>query len=151
MKFQSYLILVLFSLLFINSQAQCINGVKTMPIYKQGEPIIEDLDFMGMEVVKVEYDLIFSEKFSYRYLSDDWKYKVMAFADGGVKDLDIYLYENDVETGEWVLVAEDTGENAEPFVFHVPKAYTEYSVKIVVDEFYEGFNAARYGLIIVHE
>ena len=43
-----------------------------MPIYKQGEPIIEELDFMGMEVVKVEYDLIFSEKFSYRYLSDDW-------------------------------------------------------------------------------
>lgn len=151
MKIQSIVFVFVLSFLSLSVQAQCINGTKSMPIYKLGEPIIQEFDDQGMEVVKVEYDLIFDSKLSYRYLSDSWKYKVIAFADAGVKDLDIYLWEFDKETEEWTIVAEDTGDSAEPFVFHVPKEYTEYSVEIVVDEFYEGYTAARYGLVIVHE
>lgn len=151
MRILSILLTLCLSVLVLNVDAQCVNGTKSLPIYKQGEPIIQEFDDLGMEVVKVEYDLIFDNKLSYRYLSDSWKYKVIAFADAGVKDLDIYLWEFDKATEEWIKVAEDTGDNAEPFVFHVPKEYTEYSVEIVVDEFYEGYTAARYGLIIVHE
>lgn len=142
---------VLGSFFFSTLHAQCINGTRSMPIYEKGIEFVEEFDNLGMEIVKIEYDLVLTKKYTYRYLSPDWKYKIIAFADDGVKDLDIYLYENDKETDEWQMVGKDEGDGANPHLFHIPKEYTEYSVEVVVNEFEDGFSAARYGLIFVHE
>ncbi len=90
------IIIVTISLLFASGlNGQCINGVKSYPIYKTGAQLVERFDTEGAEIVRIEYDLIFSSKESYRNLTSDWEYAIIGFADNGVKDLNMKLYEYD--------------------------------------------------------
>ena len=67
------LTLAILSLLFsINVKAQCINGVKSYPIYKTGAQLVEQFDTEGAEIVRIEYDLIFSSKESFRNLTSSF-------------------------------------------------------------------------------
>ena len=146
------LTLAILSLLFsVNLNAQCINGEKSYPIYKMGAQLVEKFDNEGAEIVRIEYDLIFSSKETYRNLSSDWEYTIIGFADNGVKDLDIKLYEYDDLLEKWKLVAEDKSTEAYAIVNYKPYVSALYKVKIVVYEFYEGYTAARYGLMFVHD
>ncbi|GEM_PF-1213166 len=146
------LTLVILSLLFsVNISAQCINGTKSYPIYKAGAQLVNKFDSQGSEVVRIEYDLVFSSKESFRNLSADWEYSIIAFADNGVKDLNIKLYEYDSLLEKWTMVAEDKSTEAHAVLTYKPTVAALYKVEIIVKEFYEGYTAARYGLMYVHD
>ncbi|PLX06252.1 MAG: hypothetical protein C0596_17410 [Marinilabiliales bacterium] len=107
---------------------------------------------MGMEIVRIEYDLIFSTKDSYRELYEDWEYLFVGFVDGGVKDFCLTLYEFDALNQMWFPVAySEPAENGLTTMIYQPVETKNYKVEVKVKEFYEGFTAARYGLIYVHE
>lgn len=131
--------------------AQCINGVKSYPIYKMGAKVVEEFDNEGYEIVRIEYDLVFDSKESFRTLTDSWEYTIIGFADEGVKDLDLKVYEYDELIEKWTLIVED--KESEPFatVTVSPSVTALYKVEVIVYEFYEGYSAARYGLMYVHE
>ena len=144
--------LVILSLLFsLNLKAQCINGVKSYPIYKMGAQLVEKLDNEGAEIVRIEYDLIFSSKETFRNLTSDWEYTIIGFADDGVKDVDVKLYEYDELLEKWKLVAEDKSSEAYAVVNYKPAVTALYKVEVIVYEFHEGYTAARYGLMFVHD
>ena len=144
--------LVILSLLFsLNLKAQCINGVKSYPIYKMGAQLVEKLDNEGAEIVRIEYDLIFSSKETFRNMTSDWEYTIIGFADDGVKDVDVKLYEYDELLEKWKLVAEDKSSEAYAVVNYKPAVTALYKVEVIVYEFHEGYTAARYGLMFVHD
>jgi hypothetical protein len=146
------LTLVVLSLLFsVNISAQCINGTKSYPLYKAGAQLVDKFDNQGLEIVRIEYDLVFSSKESFRNLTSDWEYSIMAFADNGVKDLNIKLYEYDKLLEKWKMVAEDDSTEPHALLTYKPSVTALYKVEIIVKEFYEGYNVARYGLIYLHE
>ncbi|MEO1715181.1 MAG: hypothetical protein AAFU60_17775 [Bacteroidota bacterium] len=146
-------ILLLFSLFLLNFSlsAQCINGTKSGPIYEVGGKLVKDFDEQGAEIVRIEYDLIFSAKDSYRILSPDWEYIIVGFADEGVKDLNLKLYVWNSETKAWDFVTEDTSQEVYGFITVKPEARAEYKVEIIAETFHEGYTAARYGLLYLHE
>lgn len=149
---QKILFLGILSLLFItNINAQCINGTNSYPIYKMGAQLVESFDNDGAEIVRIEYDLVFSSKETFRNLSSDWEYVIVGFADNGVKDLDVKLYEYDELLAEWKVVAEDKSTESYAIVSYRPPVTALYKVEVIVYSFYEGYNAARYGLMFVHE
>lgn len=131
--------------------AQCINGTDSYPLYKQGAALVKQLDDSGMEIVRIEYDLLFSTKETNRSLSPDWEYTIIGFADDGVKDLDITLYEYDDLIEEWTKVAEDTDSDPTAVVVFQPSSYGTYKVEVKAYEFHEGYSVARYGLIFYHD
>ena len=144
--------IAIFSLLFsVNLNAQCVNGVKSYPIYKMGAQLVDEFDNEGSEIVRIEYDLIFSSKETSRSLSSDWEYTIIGFADDGVKDLDIALYEYDDLLDKWIMVAEDESGEAYAILNYQPAVTAMYKVEVTVYEFYEGYSAARYGLMFVHD
>ena len=149
MKFLAFNILVL--LFTININGQCINGVKTYPIYKKGAELVDNLDNEGVEIVRIEYDLIFSSKESYRELTSDWTYSIIGFADNGVKDLNMKLYEYDDLLDKWKMVAEDNLSETYAVINYKPTTTAHYKIEVIAKEFYEGYNSARYGLILFHE
>lgn len=147
-------LLFLMALLWVCSaglRAQCINGTKSYPIYKMGAKLVADFDEEGAEIVRIEYDLVFSFKETFRTLSPDWEYTIIGFADDGVKDLDVRVYAYDDLLERWQLVAED--KSTEPFsiVSLTPPESALYKVEVIVYEFYPGYSAARYGLMFVHD
>ena len=137
--------------LSLNLNAQCINGKNSYPIYKMGAQLVEKFDNDGAEIVRIEYDLIFSSKETFRNLTSDWEYSIIGFADNGVKDLDVKVYEYDELLEKWKLVVEDKSTEAYAMVTLRPSITALYKVEVIVYEFYEGYTAARYGLMFVHE
>lgn len=135
----------------INIYGQCINGTDSYPIYKKGAKLVSEFDEQGAEIVRIEYDLVFDSKESFRNLSADWEYAIIGFADDGVKDLDVKVYEYDDLLESWTLVAEDKSTEAYAFTSIQPEESGLYKVEVIVYEFHEGYSAARYGLIFVHD
>ncbi len=131
--------------------AQCVNGTKSYPIYKEGARIVADYDDAGKEIVRVEYDLIFSSKESIRTLSSSWEYTLYAFADDGVRDLDLVLYEYDDLIERWTEVSRDESNAATAEIVVEPEVTKKYKVEVIVSEFYDGYSAARYGLFYIHD
>jgi len=147
--------LILSALLFLFCievlNAQCINGTSSYPIYKTGAQLVEEFDKSGAEIVRIEYDLIFSSKETFRNLTSDWEYSIIGFADNGVKDLDVKLYEYDELLDSWTLVAKDASDESYAIVTYRPAVTSMYKVEIIVYEFKPGYSAARYGLMFVHD
>ena len=151
MKFKPLLLILVPILFSLSSNAQCINGSKSIPIYKTGEKLIKKFDKLGSEIVRIEYDLVFSSKNTYRDLSPNWDYKIIGFADKGVKDLDLKVLQYDVIKGEWIELGSDVSNKSYASVIIRPNRVDTFKIEISVYEYFEGYSAARYGLIIVHD
>lgn len=147
------LILILLAAVAVtfNGQAQCVNGTKSYPIYKTGAALVDQMDSDGREIVRIEYDLVFDSKESFRNLSSDWEYTIVAFADDGVEDLDVKAYSYDELLDKWTLVAEDKSTESYAIVTVKPTETVLYKIEVIVYKFKEGYTAARYGLMYVHD
>lgn len=143
--------LILLGSMVIEAQAQCINGTKSYPIYKKGATLVKGLDGKGLEIVRIEYDLVFDTTSTYRKLHSSWEYMIVGFADDGVKDLDVKIYQYDELLETWDLVAQDNSADHQAIVTFRPETTSLYKIDVVVYRFEPGYTAARYGLLFVHE
>jgi hypothetical protein len=151
MKIKIFFLLLGSFFLLKSVDAQCINGTKSYPIYKLGAKLVDQFDTDGNEIVRIEYDLVFTSKETSRNLSADWEYTLVAFADDGVKDLDIKVFSYDDLLDDWTLVAEDNSVESYAIATVKPPTDGLYKVEVIVYEFNEGYTAARYGLMFVHD
>ncbi|MBK6344604.1 MAG: hypothetical protein IPN08_12055 [Bacteroidales bacterium] len=151
MKKGLILILLAAAAVTFNGQAQCVNGTKSYPIYKTGAALVDQMDSDGREIVRIEYDLVFDSKESFRNLSSDWEYTIVAFADDGVEDLDVKAYSYDELLDKWTLVSEDKSTESYAIVTVKPTETVLYKIEVIVYKFKEGYTAARYGLMYVHD
>jgi hypothetical protein len=151
MKIKFFLLLLSSFFIIKGIDAQCINGTKSYPIYKLGAQLVNQFDEAGQEIVRIEYDLVFTSKETTRNLSADWEYTLVAFADDGVKDLDIKVSAYDDLLDQWTLVTEDNAVESYSIVTVKPPVDALYKVEVIVYEFNEGYTAARYGLMFVHD
>lgn len=116
-----------------------------------GSELVSQLDDQGNEIVRTEYDLIFTSKDSFRNLTSDWEYTIVGFADNGVKDLDLKLYVWDESDEKWVFVNEDKDSESYAIIKVKPPVSALYKVEVIVYKFHEGYNAAQFGLLYVHD
>jgi hypothetical protein len=152
MKCLKATVVLLFIIISFSLSSQCINGVKSYPLYSDGAEYVKYLDSVGMEIVRIEYDLIFSTKESFRDLYADWEYLFVGFVDAGVKDFNLILNEYDAENDLWFPVAySDEAENGLTTMIYQPIETKMYKIVISIEELYEDYSAARYGLIYVHD
>jgi len=136
--------------LYVTANAQCINAKLSYPIYKLGASLVDKFDSDSLEIVRIEYDLVFTSKESFRNLSADWEYSIIGFADEGVKDLDVKVWEYDDLLDKWTMVAEDAATDSYAVAKVKPTKDALYKVEVIVYSFNEGYNVARYGLMYVH-
>ena len=135
----------------IHTYGQAYHGIKSYPIYKKGAQLVNGLDNENKEIVRIEYDIIFTNKTTYRTLTSDWEYTIVGFADEGVKDLNLELYEYDDLIEKWSLVATSVPEDVYSIIAYRPSVTAQYKIEIIANEFHEGYTAARYGLLIFHD
>ena len=133
------------------ASAQCINGTKSYPIYKAGAQLVSEYDNQGKEIVHIQYDLLFDSRETFRDLTTDWEYSIIAFADDGVKDIDLKIYAWDDLLEVWNLVAQDNSEEGIAMITYQPEETGRHKIEVIAFEFNEGYTAARYGLFIVHD
>ena len=125
------------------------NGTSMMPIMGDALPVIKYIeDTMNVEIVRLEYDLIFKEKITYRTLSKGWKYGIVAIGDYRIKKINVHIYKkiND----KWDFIRSSNSQKYLATVNEEPLENGDYLFQIAVDEFAEGYKAGHYAIIIYH-
>ena len=70
------------------------NATSMMPIMGDALPVINYIeDTMNVEIVRIEYDLLFDKKITYRTLYKGWKYGIVVIGDYRIKKL-MYIFIN---------------------------------------------------------
>ncbi len=171
MKKRSIFILITIAFLFINkfaiAQAETRTPAKSasstksfdfsdnkkltsmMPIMGDALPVIQYIeDTMNVEIVRIEYDLIFDKKVTYRTLYKGWKYGIVVIGDYRIKKINVHLYKyvND----DWQFIRSGKGEDYFSLVNEEPEEKGDYLMQITADEFEEGYKAGHYSIIIYH-
>jgi len=124
-------------------------GTSMEPILARAEPLVKRIENKGNEIVRMEYDLVFSTKSTTRTLYKGWTYGIVAFGDCRIKDIDIAVYKQ--SRGEWKLVEKDAENDHEASVTIKPYRDEEYKIDITVYKFTGSYTAGHYGLLIFHE
>ena len=124
-------------------------GTSMEPILAAAKPLVEEIEGKDFEIVRMEYDLIFDKKSTYRTLYEGWTYGIAAFGDYRIKDIDITAYKE--RRGKWKKVEEDAENDDVATVSIKPRADEEYKIVISVYKFNRGYNVGHYGLMIFHE
>ena len=124
-------------------------GTSMEPILAAAKPLVEEIEDGDYEIVRMEYDLIFGEKSTYRTLFDGWTYGIATFGDYRIKDIDVSVYVKN--KGKWKLFKEDAENDDVATVSIKPREKEEYKIVISVFKFNKGYSVGHYGLMIFHE
>ena len=124
-------------------------GTSMEPILARAEPLIEKIEKEDFEIVRMEFDIISTEKETYRMLYKDWEYGIVAFGDYRIKDIDVAVYEK--VRGKWKLVEKDAENDDEAMVTIKPYRDGEYKIEISVYKYNRDYSVGHYGLLIIHE
>jgi hypothetical protein len=134
----------------MTTTANAQNKTTIQDIHQKGTNLIEYLEEKhNQEIVRIEYDIVFTTKETTRVLSEDYEYQILGFADHRVEDLNITVYK--MVGSEWIQVAQDTESDNTPMLTVKPTSTREYKIEVSVNKYKEGFSAAHYGLIICHD
>lgn len=127
------------------------SGTSMMPIMGDALPLIQYLeDTMQVEIVRIEYDLIFKEtaKYTYRFLHKGWKYGIFAVGDYRVEQIKLSLFVK--ENNEWKFVTETTTSDYFARIDIEPEDTKEYAVEIKALKFKDGYKAGHYAILVYH-
>lgn len=124
-------------------------GTSMEPILARAELLVKEIESDDYEIVRMEYDLIFTEKDAYRNLYEGWTYGIAAFGDYRIKDIDVTVYKQ--SRGEWKKIIEDAENDDVATVSVKPRQNEEYKIVISVYKFNKDYNVGHYGLIVFHE
>ena len=144
-------LLLFFALIIGANFAQAQRKDVTMvPVLEKSLSIIDLIENdHDMEIVRLEFDIVKSSKDSYRTLTKNYEYTIVAFADDRVKDIDVALYKR--VGNEWIQVASDNDNSDIAVMSYTPTETANYKVVVSVYAFNSGYSAAHYGLIYFHE
>lgn len=124
-------------------------GTSMEPILAAADPLVEKVEREGYEIVRMEYDLIFDKKSTFRNLYKGWTYGIAAFGDYRIKDIDLTVYKE--RRGRWEKVEEDAENDDVATVSIKPRSDANYKIVISVYKFKKGYSVGHYGLLIFHE
>lgn len=144
---------ILFLLLLLSSfgiNAHADRDVSMIPVMRNSLDLIDLIENdYGMEIVRIEYDIVSSSKETYRTLSSDYEYTIIAFGDDRISDIDVELYR--YNGSDWVLVKKDNDSSSRAVVTYTPSTTARFKVVVKAYSFKSGYSVGHYGLIFCHD
>ena len=136
----------------LTTYAQKSEVLSTKPIFKRAQYFVDYLENeQHQEIVRVEVDILVKQKVTFRDLQSGHTYKILAFSDDRIRDIDIMIYRYDEATSEYVLVKKDEDNSDMSLVALTPTRTAEYKFEISAYAFNPGYTVGHYGLIICHD
>ncbi|MBR5087695.1 MAG: hypothetical protein IKX31_11905 [Muribaculaceae bacterium] len=147
---KKFLLLAVIFVLAASSAHAYREDVSMVPILQKSLGIIDliENDYEN-EIVRIEFDIVSTSKESYRVLTSDYTYTIVAFGDDRIKDIDVALYKWDGT--DWILVKKDNDAEDVALITYTPRTTANYKVVVSAYSFYGSYTAAHYGLIYYHE
>jgi len=126
-------------------------GTSLMPIVKGIEDIVKSVETSDVEIVHVEFDLLFkdSSREIYRNLSKDYRYGFMVYGDYRIGSVKIELYKESGDGWSYVKAGEPSEGGTMTLIADIPET-ARYKVVLTPMDMEEGYTAGHYGLIVMH-
>lgn len=125
------------------------NSTSMTPIMDKAEKIVSYVENdLEMEIVRMEFDILRTKKTTFRTLSSDWTYTIIAFGDYRFKDIDIRVYRK--VAGDWELEDKDVDNQSVAVARLKPQSDGDYKIEISAYSFEPGYEVGHYGLVIAH-
>ncbi len=126
-------------------------GTSMQPIIDGLSGIVSAVEKEGAEIVRMEFDLIFNtgSKETQRWLFSDYTYGIMVWGDYRIKNMAVNVYKQN-SSGEWDFVTTGEMKNGISTAFITPTEKALYKFEIIAPEFYEGYTAGHYGMLLLH-
>jgi len=102
----------------------------------------------GKEIVRMEFDIIQNTKTTFRTLTDQYEYGILAFGDYRIADIDIKVYK--YVNSQWTLITQDQTQDRNALVTIKPDFTADYMIEIIAYKFEPGYSVGHYGLIVFH-
>jgi hypothetical protein len=127
------------------------NRTSMQPIIDGLAATVKAVEDEKAEIVRMEFDLIFKDgsKESQRVLFPDYTYGVMVWGDYRIKKMAINVYKQSANGG-WDFVTTGEMKDFISTAFVTPTEKALYKFEIIAPEFYEGFTAGHYGMLLLH-
>jgi hypothetical protein len=145
-KFVSILFFILLTVSKINAQTRSLGSDG---ILGRLQEVINEAESRDMEVVRIEADIIRTEKESIRILDPKFTYGIIAVASNRIQDVDVEVYKK--VNNNWTLIKKDDDAKNVAAVYIKPLYYSEYKIVVKVYQFKSGFDVGHYGLTIFHD
>jgi len=126
------------------------NGTSMMPIVDGMNDVIKVLEEKKLEIVHIEFDLLFQDrdKEIIRNLSAGYKYSFLAYGDYRIKQVGLNLYKE--ENGVWKYIKTgDVSNGATTLIIDVEET-AKYKIVLIGGEFADEYKAGHYGIFIMH-
>jgi hypothetical protein len=124
-------------------------GTSMMPIIGDVISAVQYLeDSLGVEVVRIEYDIIQDKKSSFRTLYKDYNYGIVAVGDYRIKRLKLEAFEQ--KGKKWKLLNSNDRSSYLALLTLSPEETAEYSFDVTIQEFVKGYTAGHYAIIYYH-
>lgn len=133
-----------------NCFSQYDKGTTMAPILTDAVSYAQTIESTGSEIVRMEFDILKTEKETYRTLQDGWTYGIWAFGDYRISDIDIDVYKEDGES--WTFIGKDSDIYNTAKLVVKPLWTGMYKIIVRAYKLKPGYpNGGHYGLIIFHE
>jgi hypothetical protein len=147
-------IIFLFALLVIFASAKISQAQVSETTMKDITESVTDKiktleDVNDMEIVNITTDLLVGtggQKFVYRYLDNNFDYKILAFGDRRIRSLNVEVRKKSGDT--WIKVDKASGLNAELDIFPDSRAFYEFTIS--VEEFKGDNSAGHFAFFLYH-
>jgi hypothetical protein len=127
------------------------NGTSMMPIINTLEEVVKAIEENDVEIVHIEFDLVFSDssKEIYRNLTKDYTYGFLAYGDYRIAKVGIELYKETDNGWDYIMTGE-LSEGTMTLLYNV-KETGSYKIVLRALQMNEDYNVGHYGLIVLHD
>jgi hypothetical protein len=144
-----FLLTILFSgVKFSHAQISETSMKDISETVKEKIKTLEDVE--DMEVVNATIDLLVGmqgEKYVYRYLDNNFDYKILVFGDRRIKKMNVTVRKKTDD--KWILVDKASGENAVLDLYPDSRAFYEFT--LAISELKDDYTAGHFAILIYHK
>jgi len=130
------------------AQAQRNDGTSMLDILGKVFGADTILENKNREVVRMEMDIVSDSKESFRVLTGQWSYGIVALGDSRIAQIHLAVYRE--LDGAWSLVTESTDDGDLALVTVTPPGSARYKFVVSVSRFNENYTAGHYALLVYH-
>ncbi len=127
------------------------NTTSMMPIVSGIEETIKTVEKENVEIVRMEFDLIFEgkPKETLRTLVQGYTYGVLVWGDYKIKQMAVNVYKK--VNGSWQFVITGTPSGSTTTAYVKIEETGEYKFEYHVIQLAEGFTGGHYGMLLIHD
>jgi hypothetical protein len=126
-------------------------GTSMKPIVDEMNDVIEAFETDSLEIVHIEFDLMFTDRVReiYRTLYEGYTYGVFTYGDYRINQIGVNLYKWVDDKWTWVKSGTVGDSNTTSLMIDISET-AQYKIELTANEMAEGYTAGHYAFYLFH-